>query len=104
MSFASQDAINYAKIKTMNFLLPTANKLYFNPSYLELSSHQQKCVSKCALMAVAEVIQEIEVLCRHRCKNQMQFKVERGSNGFFECPGYEGTLYFPTTLNKAISL
>ena len=44
------------------------------------------------LTAIPEAIQEIDVLHKHRHTNQTWRKAESGSNRYYECPGYEGTL------------
>ena len=90
--FASQEP--FPKIKTAKFLLATckASEPCFNLAYFKLSSRCNSYKSpsqRVPLTAIAQAIQEIEVLRKHRRTNRTA--EQGGSNRFYEHPGYEAT-------------
>ena len=69
--FVSQEP--FAKIKTVKFLLSIANESRFNPAYFKLSSRpnsNRSLSGSVPLTAIAQAIQEIEMLRKHRRTNR----------------------------------
>ena len=68
--FVSQEP--FAKIKTAKIVVQVQNEQteFHSSAYLELYSRQQNRVSECALTAIAEALQEIKMLLKHRRTNQ----------------------------------
>ena len=91
------------KLKPRNFMLSTckASELHFNPAYFKLSSHPNSLSASEPLTAIAQAIQEIEVLLKHRRTNWTVVEGRERKQSFLQMSWVWGYL-LPTLEQRAV--
>ena len=91
--FASQEP--FAKLKPRKFCCPRVKRTnrisILSPLEIIYTPANRRVSASVPLTAIAEAIQEIEMLRSTNVRTRERRKAESGSNRYYERPGYEAT-------------